>query len=129
MNFKGILLVLVLLFSANSFAKGMQGTYSITGRAYDENGELIRNGKFTVMFKDQREVVETDSLGHYRFEVSYATACPSEFRGFARRKVNRQLNPKFLTLNYGEHSLRIKNKWKKFCCREVDSRKLDLHFI
>jgi len=113
---KTIRISFILLFSAASFfsnAKGIIGSYVISGKVFDHDGHTIQNDTVTVIFKDVRHRVLTDAEGNYKFEVGFATACPSVVRGIKRRRANNELNPKRIFVQYHDNRVSLKNKWRK----------------
>lgn len=102
------------------------GSYLISGKAYNASGKPICNGEITLQFDDKSQIIKTDSLGNYNFEVNYETVCPSEVRGIKRRQANTMLNPKFIILEFENETLKIKNKWRKF--ESKNQRELNLYF-
>ena len=120
-----ILLVFCLMYLTSN-AKGILGSYIFSGKAYNAQGELIRNGKIIVDIKGSKETIKTDSLGNYQFDLGYATACPSVVRGLKRRKANNKINPKFITLQYSNIEVKVKNKWRKYGSK--GSRRLNITF-
>lgn len=121
----GIVLICCLL-SLSSIAKGIDGSYSVSGKAYQSNGEIIRNGQITVELNGEKKIILTDSLGNYQFSVDYATACPSVVRGLKKWKANKKINPKFINLTYADENERIRNKWRRNMSK--GHRQLDLKF-
>lgn len=123
---KPSILIIICLLSFSSFAKGLMGNYIISGKAYNSIGKPICNGEIILQFNDKSQIIKTDSLGNYYFEVNYETVCPSEVKGIKRRKANNMLNPKFILLEFENETVKIKNKWRKFESKK--RQELNLYF-
>lgn len=117
MKFQLILLSAICVLSFSTNAKGIAGTYSLTGKAYTANGELIRNSEIEVQINGSKEMVETDSLGNYHYKVDYKMVCPSEFKGLRRRRTDNKINPKYISFKYADQEVLMKNKWRKYRTR------------
>ncbi len=131
MKFRLILLSAICVLSFSTNAKGIEGTYSLTGKAYAANEELIRNSEIEVEINGSKEMVETDSLGNYHYEVDYKMVCPSEFKGIRRRRTDNKINPKYITFKYADQKVLVKNKWRKYkskneCNLDIRFKKADL---
>ena len=82
---------------------------------------------------DETKVIRVDSQGNYELEVRWRTACPSVKTNAQWKQSNRDLNPKWITLAYENHVLRIRNRWKKYARLFPDdddevTRNLNLRF-
>lgn len=112
-NLNKILILLLVLISQALSAKGLLGSYKLSGYVY-QNNQPVCNQMVNIRFGDESFNIRTDSLGYYSFEVPYATACPSVVRGIKRMKANHKLNPKFVLFEFNSQQLRIRNKWNRY---------------
>lgn len=108
------LLLLLLLLAPVAHAKGRCRSYTLTGTAYDKNTKDLLRGT-TLMIG--RELVTTDSLGHYTVTISGVT-CDRGSRAEIDR-CNEDAFGKLIVRRAFSTSIEtIRSHWKRYAfCR------------
>lgn len=128
------LLILFLLFSSLlSFGRGSNGNYFIIGKAYNSQGQLLKNQTIKVTFNNQIQEITTDNNGNYELKIYWESTCPSAKTKKEKAEANEKLNPKWIKVSYNGKEIKIKNKWEKYAELFPDdkksiTRKLNLKF-
>ncbi len=101
-------------FSIFAFSKGGSGEYYISGIAFDNKNQPIKNGTIAINFNEKRTIIKTDNLGKYKIIVAWQTACPSDFYWLGIERENERLNPKWIFVTYEGTQIKIANQWRKY---------------
>ena len=106
--------VILTIKPLESFAKGREGSYILTGFAISKAGDTLKNQQIIMSFKDVVQTLQTDSDGYYKTKVQWATACSSGKTFWQRRRANKKFNPKYIFFSFKDEKIKVKNDWKKF---------------
>ncbi len=112
-----ILIITILLLTLNptdSLAKGMAGSYIISGVAVTKRGDTLRNEQLLMYFKDKVDTLNTDWNGYYQATISWETPCPSGLKPSQINHLTKELNPKYIYFSFKNNKTKIKNEWKHF---------------
>ncbi len=100
--------------SVCGLAKGMAGKYTITGIAYSKGKTALSDTTLTMLFNGKTTIVPTDSAGNFTLKIKWATACRSGRTKEQCEEITKKINPKYIVVNFGDTSVTLKNKWKKY---------------
>lgn len=109
------LLIATLFFSLTgiAYSKGIFGTYTLTGKVYDSDGNVLKHQWISVNDGTKTHRIQSDEQGNYSFKVFYGTPCRSALRGASYRKALREMNPRVLVFSCNDRSKRFRTNWKK----------------
>lgn len=111
-----IFLVTILLAwtTTIAFGKGCRGSYFISGFVYGSNNHFLKEINLTATVGKNVQNIKVDDKGYFEIEILWETTCPSNRGFFQRLKDIKGVNPKFIYIRFGEETIRIRNKWRKY---------------
>lgn len=112
-----ILIITIILLTINpmdGFAKGLSGSYTLSGVAMTKRGDTLRNERLLMSFNDKTDTLFTDWNGHYQVIIPYGTACPSNVKRYQLSRLTRKMNPKYISFSFNKNSVKVKNEWRRF---------------
>ncbi len=112
-----ILIITILLLTLNptdSLAKGMAGSYIISGVAMTKRGDTLRNEQLLMYFKDKVDTLNTDWNGYYQATISWETPCPSGLKLSQIKRLTKEINPKYIYFSFKNNKIKVRNDWENY---------------
>ena len=110
-----LLLSVLTFFTTQTFSRGLTGTYTVTGIAKTNDGQVLINRQVIVMFGNRADTLQTDNNGTYKYTVTWGYPCPSGRQSKLQlRRATKKMNPKYVYFSVDKSMVKFKNDFRRY---------------